>query len=79
MCGYQRNVCWVMNIISQGALHKQLLAGAEAEGVDRAHLPHLTTYTVSYLVGNQEIFSFILSYSPETKGDSPRTGNGLRP
>ena len=50
-------------------MHKQLLAGAEAEGVDRAHLqPHLTTYTVSYLVGNQEIFSFILLYSPKTWG-----------
>ena len=50
-------------------MHKQLLAGAEAEGVDRAHLqPHLTTHTVSYLVGNQEIFSFILLYSPETWG-----------
>ena len=50
-------------------MHKQLLAGAEAEGVDRAHLqPHLTTHTVSYLVGNQEIFSFILLYSPKTWG-----------
>ena len=50
-------------------MHKQLLVGAEAEGVDRAHLqPHLTTHTVSYLVGNQEIFSFILLYSPKTWG-----------
>ena len=60
-------------------MHIQLLAGAEAEGVERAHLqPHLTTHTVSYLVGNQEIFSFILLYSPKTWGGGGGEGERER-
>ena len=58
-------------------MHKQLLAGKEAERVDRAHLqPHLTTHTVSYPVGNQEIFSLILLYSPKTWGGGGGGGGG---